>query len=183
MPNCLQPQSLRELTANRIVAKLIKMCKKLNRKHPGESPFDLIKRIRTTLRPYYSRNNVPSALRQLLVEKIITSLEQVVPESYSKCLANNFMPAYIFNILMDSDIKELRLVICCYGECNHKKAILQLLASDYVKGLKTLELTRSKMSTFRTYILFLLSIIISDAIITRQHNFRKSDDKGRTGNY
>lgn len=151
MPARFQPKSLTSFALDRIVRCLVKECFAINVKNTVMTQPELIAEARALLRPYWSSRNLPSNLRREILNKCMESLERLIPESYLTCRAQSYAPAYILNILLDTDIHELKVQLCCYYECDHKNALLEVLAADFAKGLSSLELIRSKVSYLGTY--------------------------------
>lgn len=163
MPVRFQPKSLTELALDQIVHCLISACFGINVMNTVMTQPELIARARSLLRPYWSNRNLPSNVRREILRKCIESLERLIPESYLTCRAQSYAPAYVLNILLDTDIHELKVQLCCYYDCAHKNALLEVLATDYAKGLTSLELVRSKVSYFGTYVVSFLITPVSSA--------------------
>lgn len=154
MPVRTKPASIKELAMERIVRGFINACFGINSANTKYTKTELISQARQLLRPFWGRNHLPFSIRREILAKCTDMLDELIEEGYLTCLAQSYAPAYLLNILLDTDIVDLRVHLCCYDECDHKTALLDVLATDYAKGLNSLELTRSRMSVFGMYIYF-----------------------------
>lgn len=85
-------------------------------------------------------HQVPVILRQKLLSKCLSDLMEDYTPFILFYSERNFVPVYILNMMLDENIKELRLNLCCFGPCSHKNALFKAIA-NYGNGLNSLDLT------------------------------------------
>jgi len=68
-------------------------------------------------------------------------LAEAIREGHSVSMVADDVPLYLLNVMLDADIRQLRVQLCCYYGCSHQTALLKLLAAE-ARGLTSLELVR-----------------------------------------
>ncbi|XP_011174038.1 uncharacterized protein LOC105206192 [Solenopsis invicta] len=138
MPGHHQPNSLEGLSLGCVCQQLVGMCQRLQMLSQQSSAEQMIAFIKRTIRPYYI-NGLPIHLRSQVIEKTLRMLNS--PSVVSLTLTSTPATMYILTILLNNDIKQLKINLCCYYGCSHQTSLLKLLALEGV-GLKSLDLTR-----------------------------------------
>lgn len=143
MPSRYQPKSLLSLSEDRIVSDLVQTCYQVNElthRLGLSTQAQTYAFVRTQIRPYWKNTFVPSPVRQRLLNKCMAVLADTIRQGHSISAAVDSIPLYLLNIMLDTDIRELRVQLCCYYGCSHQTALLKLLAK--ATGLVSLELAR-----------------------------------------
>jgi len=146
MPCRYQPERLADLSEDRVVSGLVGACQRAHEltrragaagaQHTRQQTCAL---LRDRVRPRWTASVVPTPVRRRLLAKCMD------------VLAADDVPLYLLTVMLDADVRRLRVQLCCYYDCDHKNALLNVLATGYAKGLSSLELIRSKVSYFGTY--------------------------------
>lgn len=143
MPCRYQPESLLNLSEDRVVSDLIQTCYRV---HELTNRIDMTMQtqtlacIRNKIRPYWNAS-VPTPVRRRLLRKCMAVLADAIREGHSISSTVDSVPLYLLNIMLDADIRELTVQLCCYYGCSHQTALLRLLAAE-ARGLVSLELAR-----------------------------------------
>lgn len=156
MPALIQPKSLMDLSENLIVRKLVKTCHELEKLKVMISQ-NMFTFVMNKFRQYWCQ--IPSHIRRSLLQKATEDLYKQFPPRYLTC---SFLPqaylqfplACMLKIMMDIDIRELSIQLCCYDDCHKKDFILEMLSNGCAIGLNSLEFigrSRSKMSKYIIY--------------------------------
>lgn len=133
-----QSESLMDLSLQSAVKYILNKCYEINRLKATMMQEELIMHVRQVYRPFLF-SQLPLIIRQKLLSKCLSDLMEGYMPINSNFSERNFAPVYLLNILLDEDIKELRLNLCCFGSCSHKNALFKTVA-NYGNGLNTLEL-------------------------------------------
>lgn len=136
-----QPKSLEDLSLGYVCQQLSEMCQRLNVLSQQSSTAQMLVFAEQTLRPYYI-NGLPIHLRSQVIEgtlRVLNSLSVVGLPLISTSAAT-----YVLALLLNNDIKQLKIKLCCYYGCSHQTSLLKLLASEGI-GLESLNLTRSTL--------------------------------------
>ncbi|XP_050438882.1 uncharacterized protein LOC126844616 [Adelges cooleyi] len=137
MPCRYQPKSLLSLSEDRVVSNLVQTC------------YQIQELIHSTQTMTFARNRMrrfwqsatPPAVRRRLLSKCMDKLADVAREGHSISATADAVPLCLLAVMLDKDINELKIQLCCYYGCSHQNTLLRLLAAE-AKGLERLELTR-----------------------------------------
>lgn len=152
MPCHYQPESLLNLSEDRVVSDLVQTCYRvheLTNLIRLTTQTQTLAYIRNRIRPYWNAS-VPTPIRRNLLRKCMAVLADAIREGHSISTAVDNVPLYLLNIMLDTEIRELTLQLCCYYGCSHQTALLRLLAAE-AKGLVSLELARPTLLRLGTY--------------------------------
>ncbi|XP_046819366.1 uncharacterized protein LOC124424408 isoform X1 [Vespa crabro] len=141
MPGHRQPNSLEGLSLGQVCQQLDGTCRRLQVLSQESSAAQVLAFAKQTIRPYYI-NALPARLRSQVIEE--TSRMLYGPSSDGSTLISGPAPLYLLALLLGHDIKQLRVILCCYYGCSHQTSLLKLLASEGI-GLESLELARSAL--------------------------------------
>ncbi|XP_011860498.1 PREDICTED: uncharacterized protein LOC105557776 isoform X2 [Vollenhovia emeryi] len=136
-----QPNSLKGLSLGRVCHQLGGMCQHLHVLSQQSSTAQVLAFAKWTIRPYYI-NGLPIHLRSQVIEETL----RILNNSSVVGLTLISAPAaiYVLALLLNNDIKQLKIKLCCYYGCSHQTSLLKLLASEGI-GLESLDLTRSTL--------------------------------------
>lgn len=136
-----QPKSLEGLSLGYVCQQLSEMCQHLNVLSQQSSTAQILAFAKQTLRPYYI-NGLPIHLRSQIIEETLRVLNSLPVVGLTLITA----PAaiYVLALLLNNDIKQLKIKLCCYYGCSHQTSLLKLLTSEGV-GLESLDVTRSTL--------------------------------------
>jgi len=139
MPLLNQPESLYVLCERKMSKMLFLACRMFNYKLRNMEKFtrdQIIFDIQRQLQPTYSNASIPTTIRQGLLNRFAKHLS-----SGPLCLGQNPVPAMLLNVVLGSDIKELKVQLCCDGMCDYKIKFLHAIA-NHGQGLKSLKLSK-----------------------------------------
>lgn len=144
MPCRYQPESLSNLSENRVVSDLVQTCYRIHELTTTHRRIGLTTTqpqtfafVRNRIRPYWN-TSVPTPVRRRLLNKCMDVLADAIREG----TAADDVPLYLLNVMLNADIRELKVQLCCYYGCSHQTAMLKLLATGAARGLTSLELVR-----------------------------------------
>ncbi|XP_022171571.1 uncharacterized protein LOC111034596 [Myzus persicae] len=143
MPCRYQPGSLLSLSEDRVVSDLVQTCYQMHelaRRNGFASPSQTFEFARHRIRPFWTEA-VPALVRRQLLTKCMAVLADAIREGHSVSAAADNVPLYLLGVMLDGDVRELRVQLCCYYGCSHQTALLKLLAQE-ARGLASLELVR-----------------------------------------
>lgn len=135
MPCRYQPESLLNLSEARVVSDMVRTCYQL---------YELTHRTclitepqafayaKNRIRPFWNAS-VPPPIRRRLLSKCMDMMENAFHVDY--------ILLYLLVIMLDEDIRELKIKLCCYYGCSHQTTLMQLLTAQ-AKGLTSLDLVR-----------------------------------------
>lgn len=153
MPCRYQPESLQDLSEARVVSDLVQKCyevHELTHRVAGlaTAQTTTIAFARNRIRPYWN-TAVPASVRRRLLNKSMDTLATAVREGHSNSVVTDNVPLYLLNVMLDANIRELRVQLCCYYGCSHQTALLRLLAAEGT-GVESLELVRPTLLRLST---------------------------------
>lgn len=151
MPVYNQPKSLIELSENQMVCELEKTCYELDNFKDILSKAQLFSFTKNQFRKYWC--NIASHIRRAIFKKCMENLHKQFPERYLTCTTQSYTLACMLIIMLDIDIRELSIQMCCYDECHKKDTIFNLLASGNAIGLNSLEFIGMSMTKLSKYII------------------------------
>lgn len=152
MPCRFQPHSLLNLSEDRVVSNLVYTCHRMHEltdRVGSLTQAQILTFTRDRFRSYWTAS-VPSPIRRRLLAKCMVLLADDVREGHSISPVVDNAPLYLLNIMLDTDIRELRVHLCCYYGCSHQTALLKLLAAE-ARGLVSLELARPSLLRLGKY--------------------------------
>lgn len=141
MPGHRQPGSLQGLSLGRVCQQLDGTCRQLQVLSQEMSAMQVFAYAKQTIRPYYI-NALPARLRTRVIEETAKML--FGPASDGSTLISGPAPLYLLALLLGTDIKQLKVNLCCYYGCSHQTSLLKLLALEGT-GVESLELARSAL--------------------------------------
>ncbi|XP_043495733.1 uncharacterized protein LOC122519958 [Polistes fuscatus] len=141
MPDRRQPKTLEGLSLREICQHLDGLCRRLQVLSQKTSSAQVLAYAKQVIRPYYI-NALPASLRTQVIEE--TSRMLYGPSLDGSSLISGPAPLYLLALLLNHDIKQLKVNLCCYYGCSHQTSLLKLLASEGT-GLESLELARSAL--------------------------------------
>ncbi|XP_036142628.1 uncharacterized protein LOC105829669 [Monomorium pharaonis] len=141
MPGYHQPNSLEGLSLGCVCQQLIKICQRLQMLSQQSSTTQMLAFAKQTIRPYYI-NGLPIYLRSQVIKITLRMLNN--PSVVGLTLTSVPDAMYILILLLNNNIKQLKINLCCYYGCSHQTSLLKLLALEGV-GLESLNLTRSTL--------------------------------------
>lgn len=145
MPCRYQPESLLGLSEDRVVSNLVRTCHEVheltNRFDSQTTQTQTFAFVRNRIRPLWSNAAVPTPVRRRLLAKCMAVMATAVRDGHSSGTATDAVPLYLLNVMLDADIRELRVQLCCYYGCSHQNALLKILATNGT-GVESLELVR-----------------------------------------
>lgn len=142
-----QVVSLKLMSENQVVCNILELCYELDslKNVTGQKYTNAIEECHK----YYGTSMTLDIHRSVL-EKCTEKLYQIHPETQGPCDGHKNVLPHLFNAILNSDIKELKVLLCCYGKCEHKTALYKTLTENG-RGLVSLELSRSTMTCIGTY--------------------------------
>lgn len=153
MPCRYQPVSLRDLSEDKTVSELIDACYWIHElQHRNGSPVQAIAFCRDRIRPFLDASAIPTTVRRRLLAKSMDTVSHMIRDGHSSSPSVDSVPLRLLEIMLDVDIEELRVQLCCYYGCSHQTALLKVLASAEAKGITSLELMRPTLLRLSTYI-------------------------------
>ncbi|XP_014235326.1 uncharacterized protein LOC106658038 [Trichogramma pretiosum] len=141
MPGHRQPSSLECLSLQKVCQVLDGTCRRLQVRSQQSSVAQVLEYAQRKIRPYYAQA-LTARLRSQVIEE--TSRMLYGPSSDGTTLISGPAPLYLLALLLEHDIRRLKVNLCCYYGCSHQTSLLQLLAREG-KGLESLELARSAL--------------------------------------
>lgn len=147
MPCRYQPESLSDLSEDRVVSDLVRACHRIHEltRRTGSTGAQQAQQtcaiVRNRMRPHWNASVVPTPVRRRLLAKCMDVLAEAIREGHSVSTVADDVPLYLLNVMLDADIRRLRVQLCCYYGCSHQTALLKLLAAE-ARGLTSLELVR-----------------------------------------
>lgn len=177
MPCRYQPASLSNMSEDRVVSDLVRTCHQIHElthrlgltTQPQVFAF-----VRNRIRPYWNAS-VPTPVRRRLLNKCMDALADAIREGHSISMIADNVPLYLLNVMLDADIRELKVQLCCYYGCSHQNALLKLLATE-AKGLVSLELVRPTLLRLGTYV---PGVELNEPPATRHGIFGEVLDRGQ----
>lgn len=154
MPAVYQPRSLVSLSRKRVkfeILKVITMLADLPGQGLDMTRDELVSLCREICQPLWGGGALPGTLRSQLLLECIEELNGLTPMSFAVCMAQNDRLALLLAAMMDQDIAEVRVRLCCFGRCVHKDLVMEVLGHGIGAGLVTLELARPSLSCLSTY--------------------------------
>lgn len=155
MPCRYQPVSLRDLSEDKAVSNLINTCTwmyELQLQNGSSVQASAI--FQNTIRPFWDASAIPTPVRRRLLAKSMDIATDMIRDGHSTTLSVDSIPLRLLEIMLDVDIEELRVQLCCYYGCSHQTALLKLLASAETKGITSLELMRPTLLRLSTNVYF-----------------------------
>lgn len=152
MPSRYQPKSLSDLSENRVVSDLVQTCYRiheLTHRTGSTTQTQMFACTRNRTRHFWN-TAVPTPVRRQLLNKCMDVLAGAIREGHSISMVADNVPLYLLNIMLNTDIRELRVQLCCYYGCSHQTALLKLLAAE-ARGLVSLELVRPTLLRLGMY--------------------------------
>lgn len=140
MPSHRQPNSLEGLSLGRVCQQLGEMCQRLQVLSQQSSAAQVLVFAKQTIRSYYI-SGLPIHLRFQIIERTLRMLN---PSVVGLTFISAPAVIYVLALLLNNDIKQLKINLCCYYGCSHQTSLLKLLASEGI-GLESLDLTRSSL--------------------------------------
>lgn len=173
MPGHRQPNSLVVLSLGRVCEQLDGTCRRLQLLSQRSTAAQALAFAKRVIRPYYV-NALPTHLRCRVIEETSRMLCLPLPEESHVV----FEPALLFllSLLLDRDIKRLKIQLCCYYGCSYQTSLLELLASEGT-GVESLHLfrysllrmdcnlLRSALSNMKNLTVLTLRNIANDAML------------------
>ncbi|EZA61456.1 hypothetical protein DMN91_003843 [Ooceraea biroi] len=141
MPSHRQPNSLEGLSLGRVCRQLNETCRYLQMLSQKSSATQVLALAKRTIRPYYI-NALPTHLRSRVIDEAMKTM--CSPSSDESTLVSAPAALYLLALLLDPNIKKLKVGLCCYYGCSHQTCLLKLFASEGV-GLRSLQLSRSAL--------------------------------------
>ncbi|XP_050527261.1 uncharacterized protein LOC126897592 [Daktulosphaira vitifoliae] len=139
MPCRYQPKSLLSLSESRVVSNVVYTCYEIQELVYSAQTFLFVK---NQMRQFWQLS-VPVVIRRRILIKCMNMLADVTREGHSISPIDT-VPLCLLAVMLDKDIVELKVQLCCYYGCSHQNAMLRLLASE-AKGLEKFELSRSTL--------------------------------------
>lgn len=153
MPSRYQPERLSDLSENRVVSDLVQTCYRiheLTHRIGSTTQTQTFACTRNRIRHFWN-TSVPTPVRRRLLNKCMDVLADAIREGHSISMVADNVPLYLLNIMLNTDIRELRVQLCCYYGCSHQTALLKLLAAE-ARGLVSLELVRPTLLRLGMYL-------------------------------
>ncbi|XP_032683175.1 uncharacterized protein LOC116849780 [Odontomachus brunneus] len=138
MPAHRQPNSLVVLSLGRVCEQLDGTCRRLQSLSQRSTATQALAFAKRLIRPYYV-NALPTRLRSRVIEE--TSRMLCLPVPYEPHVVSEPAILFLLSLLLDRDIKRLKVQLCCYYGCSYQTSLLELLASEGT-GLESLHLFR-----------------------------------------
>lgn len=138
MPAHRQPSSLVVLSLGRVCEQLDGTCRRLQSLSQRSSTTQALAFAKRVIRPYYV-NTLPTRLRSRVIEE--TSRILCLPLPYEPHVVSEPAILFLLSLLLDRDIKRLKVQLCCYYGCSYQTSLLELLASEGT-GVESLHLFR-----------------------------------------
>lgn len=144
MPCRYQPESLSNLSEARVVSDMVHAC---YQQHELTYRFGLsglttesqaFAYVKNQIRPFW-KTSIPPPIRRRLLSKCMDVMANAIREGFSWSV--DYILLYLLVIMLDEDIRELKIQLCCYYGCSRQTTLMQLLAAQ-AKGLTSLELVR-----------------------------------------
>lgn len=152
MPCRCQPRSLFELSEDAVASGLVSTCYEVHElTHRGGAwtQARTLAFARHQVRPFWNLS-VPSPVRRRVLNKCMDRMADAIREGHSISSAVGSVSLYLLHVILNTDISDLRVQLCCYYGCSHQAALLKLLATDACKGLVSLELARQTLFSLGT---------------------------------
>ncbi|XP_071649530.1 uncharacterized protein [Temnothorax longispinosus] len=150
MPGYRQPNSLEGLSLGRVCQQIGEMCQRLHVLSQQSSTAQVLAFAKETIRPYYI-SGLPIHLRSQVIKKTLEELSSKPVDSLT--LISALAATYVLAVLLNNDIKRLKIKLCCYYGCSHQTSLLKLLALEG-RGLELLNLTRSTLLSLDCELLY-----------------------------
>ncbi|EFN84819.1 uncharacterized protein LOC105182856 [Harpegnathos saltator] len=173
MPGHRQPNSLVMLSLGRVCEQLDGTCRRLQSLSQRSTAARALAFARRMIRPYYV-NALPTRLRSQVIEE--TSRMLCLPLPDEPHVVSEPAILFLLSLLLDRDIKRLKVQLCCYYGCSYQTSLLELLASEGT-GLESLHLfrysllrmdcnlLRSTLSNMKNLTILTLRNIANDAML------------------
>lgn len=176
MPCRYQPGSLLSLSEDRVVSDLVQTCYQMHelaRQNGFASPSQTFAFARHRIRPFWAAT-VPALVRRQLLTKCMAVLSGAIREGHSVSAAADNVPLYLLGVMLDGDVRQLRVQLCCYYGCSHQTALLKLLAQE-ARGLESLELVRPTLLRLGILTLYYYCFIMynQSLIVPKRYYFTK----------
>lgn len=141
MPEHRQPNSLKGISLGRVCQQLVEICQRLHVISQRSSTAQMLVLAKQTIRSYYM-NELPIHLRSQVIEGTLRILNS--SPVIGLTLISAPAAIYVLDLLLNNDVKQLKIKLCCYYGCSHQTSLLKLLALEGI-GLKSLDLSRSSL--------------------------------------
>ncbi|XP_014489454.1 PREDICTED: uncharacterized protein LOC106752338 [Dinoponera quadriceps] len=173
MPGHRQPKSLVVLSLGRVCEQLDGTCRRLQSLSQRSTAAQALALAKRVIRPYYV-NALPTRLRSRVIEEASRTLCLPLPDEPH--VVSEPAILFLLCLLLDRDIKRLKVQLCCYYGCSYQTSLLELLASEGT-GLESLHLfrysllrmdcnlLRTALSSMRNLTILTLRNIASDAML------------------
>uniref|UniRef100_A0A2S2Q516 Uncharacterized protein n=1 Tax=Sipha flava TaxID=143950 RepID=A0A2S2Q516_9HEMI len=146
MPCRYQPRSLLELSEDAVASGLVGTCYEAHEMSHRDAAWTQSRTLAFTrhrVRPFWTAS-VPSPVRRRLLDKCMDRMADAIRDGHAISSAVGNVSLYLLHIMLDTDIRGLRVQLCCYYGCSHQTALFKLLATE-AKGLVSLELARQTL--------------------------------------
>lgn len=173
MPGQRQPNSLVVLSLGRVCEQLDGTCRRLQALSQRSTAAQALAFAKRVIRPYYV-NALPTSLRSRVIEE--TSRMLCLPLPNEPHVVSEPAILFLLSLLLDRDIRRLKVQLCCYYGCSYQTSLLELLASEGT-GLESLHLfrysllrmdcnlLRSALSSMKNLTILTLRNIANDAML------------------
>ncbi|KAJ8873877.1 hypothetical protein PR048_024713 [Dryococelus australis] len=141
MPPHRQPLQLLTLCHSQVANNLVSTCRLLQLVAQDSSAAHALNLAKKKFRPLYFYS-LPGPIRSQLIEEVSQKLS--APARDGSAAGAGPAPLYLLALLLGTDVKKLRVELCCYYGCSHQAALLKFLTVEG-SGLETLELARSAL--------------------------------------